>query len=326
MRLRATLVAATALSLIAVVAYGQTVTGSGKAGTIPVWVGTSKLGNSLIVQSGKTVNIGASGGPSTLNVAGTSPIAAFGTGSGIGVAGHSVSNYGILGVSTSSRGVVGQSSTKSGVVGMSTSGDGAGGIACSGCSGAAGLVGIGKLAGSFSGTVGVAGNLVVTGVKAFHIDHPLDPANKYLNHAAVESNEVLNVYSGNAITDLGGMATIVLPDYFSVLNGDYRYQLTVVGQFAQAIVFREIENNTFVIKTDKPSVKVSWQVTGVRQDAWMKNHPLQIEEDKPEKERGYYLHPELFGQPEEKGLFWLYHNDLMRDAKALWSHEKTSSE
>lgn len=326
MRLRATLVVATALSLVALAADGQTVTGSGKAGTIPVWVGTTKLGNSMIVQSGTTVNIGASGGPSTLNVAGTSPIAAFGTGGGIAVAGHSVSNTGILGVSTSGDGVVGQSSSKTGVKGMSTSGDGAGGIACSGCTGRAGVVGIGKLAGSFSGTVGVAGNLAVSGVKAFHIDHPLDPANKYLNHAAVESNEVLNVYSGNITTDLGGMASVVMSNYFSALNGDCRYQLTVVGQFAQAIVFREIENNTFVIKTDRPSVKVSWQVTGVRQDAWMKNHPLQIEEDKPERERGYYLHPELFGQPKEKDLFWLYHSDLMRDAKALWSHEKTSSE
>lgn len=42
-------------------------------------------------------------------------------------------------------------------------------------------------------------------------------------------------------------------------------------------------------------VKVSWQVTGVRQDAYAKAHPLVVEQDKPVAERGYYLHPELFG-------------------------------
>jgi hypothetical protein len=29
---------------------------------------------------------------------------------------------------------------------------------------------------------------------------------------------------------------------------------------------------------------------------------IQVEEDKPDKERGYYLYPELYNQPEEKGI------------------------
>jgi hypothetical protein len=265
--------------------------------------------------------------------------------SSVGVAGFSTSNYGMFGESSTSdgiygssasgTGVIGASSTyrgvqglsngsKGGVVGMSTQGDGIGGIACNGC-GSAAVIGLASYAGDFEGDVEVRKNLVVSGIKAFHIDHPLDPANKYLNHASIESSEVLDMYSGNITTDLSGMATVAMPDYFSALNGDCRYQLTVVGQFAQAIVAREIENNTFVIKTDKPSVKVSWQVTGVRQDAWVKRHPLKVEEDKPRKERGYYLHPELFGQPEEKGVVWLYHEDLMRDAKALWSRQYPNS-
>ena len=196
--------------------------------------------------------------------------------SGIGVAGVSDSNYGVRGTSTSAEGVVGISSTKGGVLGMSTSGDGTGGIACDTACGAAGIVGIGRDAGDFEGNVVVSQNLVVNGLRLFHIDHPLDPANKYLNHAAVESNEVLNVYSGNITTGLGGEASVMLPEYFSALNGDFRYQLTVIGQLAQAIVAREIESNIFVIKTDKPSVKVSWQVIGVRRDAWVKNHPLVV--------------------------------------------------
>jgi hypothetical protein len=41
------------------------------------------------------------------------------------------------------------------------------------------------------------------------------------------------------------------------LNRDFRYQLTVIGTFAQAIVVTEIANGSFSIKTDKPNVKVS---------------------------------------------------------------------
>jgi trimeric autotransporter adhesin len=242
--------------------------------------------------------------------------------SGFGVFGDSTSNVGVAGESTDREGVLGTSSTKGGVVGMSSSGDGVAGVAVSG---PAGVFGSGKVAGAFSGNVGVTGTLSVTGLKSFHIDHPLDPANKYLNHFAMESNEVLDTYSGNVTTDLSGTATVMLPTYFSALNVNYRYQLTVIGQFAQAIIFREIENNTFVIKTDKPSVKVSWQVTGVRHDAWVRNHPPQVEEAKPPRERGYYLHPEFFGQPEEKSVMWLYHGATIRDAKALWLREAAKS-
>lgn len=55
-----------------------------------------------------------------------------------------------------------------------------------------------------------------------------------------------------------GLATVTLPDYFEALNSDYRYQLTVIGTFAQAIVAEEIEDNHFVIQTDAPHVQVSW--------------------------------------------------------------------
>jgi len=47
-------------------------------------------------------------------------------------------------------------------------------------------------------------------------------------------------------------------------------------------------------------MKVSWQVTGIRNDPYAKAHPIQVEEDKPAKERGYYLYPDLYSQPEEK--------------------------
>jgi hypothetical protein len=143
------------------------------------------------------------------------------------------------------------------------------------------------------------GNAVVTGVLAkgagtFKIDHPLDPENKYLQHSFVESPDMMNVYNGNVTTDAGGLATVELPEYFDALNKDFRYQLTVIGEFAQAIVAEEIENNQFTIRTDKPSVKVSWQVTGIRKDAFAEANRIQVEVEKPVNEKGLYLHPEAF--------------------------------
>ncbi len=109
-----------------------------------------------------------------------------------------------------------------------------------------------------------------------------------------------------------GEAIVQLPDWFEALNTDFRYQLTVVGQFAQAIVSREIQNHQFQIRTNLPNVKVSWQVTGVRQDAFAKAHPLVVEKDKEARLRGFYLHPELYGAPEEKQIEWARHPETMR--------------
>lgn len=156
-------------------------------------------------------------------------------------------------------------------------------------------------AGFFQGRVQINGNLSKLG-GSFKIDHPLDPANKYLYHSFVESPDMMNIYNGNVVTDEKGEATIVLPDYFSALNRDFRYQLTVIGQFAQAIVAEEIKNNQFKIRTDKPGVKVSWQVTGIRQDVYANENRIPVEEDKPPTERGFYLYPQGFNQPKEKSI------------------------
>ena len=113
---------------------------------------------------------------------------------------------------------------------------------------------------------------------------------------------MMNVYNGNITTDAKGLATVVLPEYFDALNRDFRYQLTVIGQFAQAIVDKEIAGNQFVIRTSAPDVKVSWQVTGIRQDPWANAHRIPNEENKPARERGYYLHPELYGAGEDRSI------------------------
>ena len=156
---------------------------------------------------------------------------------------------------------------------------------------------------------------------SFKIDHPLDPANKYLSHSFVESPDMKNVYDGVVVLDDKGKAEIELPDWFGVLNKDYRYQLTAIGAPGPNLyIAKEISNGVtsdsnsssrsdknknnsrFKVAGGTSGMKVSWQVTGIRKDVWANAHRIQVEEDKPAKERGYYTYPELYGQPAEKGI------------------------
>jgi hypothetical protein len=224
---------------------------------------------------------------------------------GIGVSGHSGAGTGVEGISDGGIGVVGESTGNGlGVSGISSQGIGVSGTSFS--STAAAVFGdnsVGGLAGLFRGDVRVTGNIQKQG-GGFEIDHPLDPANRYLCHSFVESPEMMNVYNGNIFTDGSGNATVELPDYFEVLNRDFCYQLTVIGQFAQAIVAEEVSNNRFIIQTDKPNVKVSWQVTGIRQDAWANAHRTEAEVQKPVREQGKYLAPQEHGQPARAGILF----------------------
>lgn len=177
-------------------------------------------------------------------------------------------------------------------------------------------------AGLFVGDIDVTG-AIFAGVKDFKIDHPLDPANKYLVHASVESSEMMNIYSGNVVTDELGLATVKLPDWFEAENTDFRYQLTVIGgRFAQAIVSKEIADHQFTISTNASNVKVSWQVTAVREDDYARAHPLVVEQQKPADERGFYQNPELFGQPAEKQTEWGRHPQQMQHMKAMREQQK----
>jgi len=113
---------------------------------------------------------------------------------------------------------------------------------------------------------------------------------------------MMNIYNGNITTDANGYATVKMPSYFDALNKDFRYQLTVIGTFAQAIISEEMNNDQFVIRTNEPNVKVSWQVTGVRQDKYANAHRVVPEVDKEPQFRGYYLHAAEWGQPESKSI------------------------
>jgi len=232
-----------------------------------------------------------------------------------------------------------------GIDALGNSGDGtgeggAGGTFNGGGGGASGLTGEGivvfggtttcgtlgciplNYAGDFQGTIFTSGGIVQPS-SAMHIDHPLDPANKYLYHSSIESSEMKNIYDGNVTTDANGDAVVELPDWFEALNRDFRYQLTTIGQPAQAWIASKIANHSFTIKTDKPNVEISWQVTGVRQDAWANAHRLPVEAPKLGRDAGHYLHPELYGAPEEASIAWARHPETMKRIKEM--REKQSS-
>jgi hypothetical protein len=219
---------------------------------------------------------------------------------GPGVNGRSKSSYGVVGYSDSSYGVYGYSNSSYGVYGGGGSG----------------------LAAYLDGNVRITGNLQKAG-GSFKIDHPLDPDNKYLYHSFVESPDMKNVYDGVVALDDKGEAEIELPDWFAALNKDFRYQLIAIGAPGPNLyIAEEISDTTtttnygsssgssnnnnnisrFKIAGGASGMKVSWQVTGIRKDPWANANRIEVEEDKPDKERGYYLHPDVYGQPEENGI------------------------
>jgi hypothetical protein len=115
-----------------------------------------------------------------------------------------------------------------------------------------------------SGNVSIAGN-VSKGSGSFKIDHPLDPADKYLSHSFVESPDMMHIYNGLAALDSKGQAWVNLPDYFQALNSDFRYELTAIGAPGPNLyVAEEIAGNHFRIAGGQPGAKVSVQVTGGR--------------------------------------------------------------
>jgi len=163
----------------------------------------------------------------------------------------------------------------------------------------AGIYGVasvqGTLAGQFAGNVQVSGSISKAS-GTFRIDHPLDPENKYLSHSFVESPDMMNIYKGNVVLDANGSAVVQMPDWFQALNREFGYQLTCLGGYAPVYVSSKISGNQFVISGGHAGLEVSWQVSGTRQDKYAEMNRVQVEEDKPAEERGFYLHPEAFGK------------------------------
>ena len=142
---------------------------------------------------------------------------------------------------------------------------------------------------------GASFNVTGGGAKNFLIDHPLDPKNKTLRHAAVEGPERMTIYHGSVTLDGSGKATAELPHYFEALNKEFHYQLTCVGGFANVYVSNEIDGNQFEIAGGNEGLKVCWQVTAVRDDASARAMPYITEELKAPEQRGTYLDPKAFG-------------------------------
>ncbi|ABF42201.1 hypothetical protein Acid345_3200 [Candidatus Koribacter versatilis Ellin345] len=157
-------------------------------------------------------------------------------------------------------------------------------------------------AGEFDGDVVITQNLSVEGTLSKHagsfkIDHPLDPANKYLYHSFVESPDMMNIYNGVVQLDRKGEAWITMPEWFEALNQDYRYQLTSMDKPGPKLfIAQEIDGNKFKVAGGPANGRVSWQVTGIRHDAYADKHRIPIEQEKTEAEKRKGLSPELFPQ------------------------------
>jgi hypothetical protein len=152
------------------------------------------------------------------------------------------------------------------------------------------------------------GNTGASGTKAFRIDDPRDPYNRYLLHYSTESPMPQNFYSGNIKTDATGHATVNLPDYFADINTNYKYQLTVIedgdtNDFVMAKVSKKIHGNQFQIRTSAPNMEVSWRVEADRNDPFVRRHQPKDVIDKEGPERGTLQHPELYNQPADRNLF-----------------------
>ncbi len=149
--------------------------------------------------------------------------------------------------------------------------------------GGVGGVGVAAFAGYFDGNIEATGT-VFGSAKDFKIDHLPDPANKYLVHTSVESSEMMNIYSGNVVTDELGLATVTLPDWFQAENTDFRYQLTVPPAVDSPRQSSRKRLPTTSSRLERLECEGSWQITAVRQDNHAKAHPVIVEQEKPASE------------------------------------------
>jgi hypothetical protein len=291
---------------------GLVVTGNNTAGTfLANGSGISCRGNLLGGLFLSNTNTAALNGGAVVGVNGKVNIVTYAGGAGV------------IGIdSTSGSGVIGKTFGigLDGVYGES--GPDGNGITGIGIVGAAGIpYGVYGDAGSGNSSIGVVGNVASggatryggfffndlgsTGTKPFMIDHPLAPAEKYLKHFSIESNEVLNLYRGIVTLDANGEAIVTLPSYFeSINNSNATYQLTGIGQPSVVYIKEELNGNSFTIAGGAPGKKVSWQLTTERNDPYLQQFPEErmVEINKTGNDYGKYLVPELYQQPANRGI------------------------
>jgi len=300
---------------------------------------TNQAGQGIAIEGQSPLTFTGSFPP--IGVVGSGYIGVIGSGSGTGGSFGATSGSGGIGVSagggsasgSSAVGGVGVTALGGGVSG-STVAAGSGAVVTGGsctstppeqpCFGGDGIVakaGTGQMthsfAGLFQGDVDVTGS-ITKGGGGFKIDHPLDPANKYLYHSFVESPDMMNIYNGNVALDGKGEATVELPEWFGALNKDFRYQLTAIGGPGPNLyIAQKVQEQRFKISGGSPGLEVSWQVTGIRQDAWANAHRIPVEELKSGPEHGYYIHPELYGAEEDRGIDSARRAQIMKQVETI---------
>ncbi len=131
----------------------------------------------------------------------------------------------------------------------------------------------------------VEGHATVNGavnavVKAFVIDHPLEPEKKELVHSVAEGPEISVFYRGEARLK-NGKAVVTLPHYFEALTRKENRSviLTCVDTYSRIYVSEEVENGRFEVSTipeGNQDQSFFWEVKAVRADI----DPLVVERDK----------------------------------------------
>lgn len=252
-------------------------------------VGVVGVGNDLSTYSTPTVGAGVAG-----------------TGTDIGVYGKAVNSagYGVY-----SDGNIYAGGTITTVGGFSSNGN---------------IVATGDIQANTNITVGstlTSGNILsttlnVSGAKNFIIDDPRDPENKFLKHASIESNEILNLYRGVQTFDENGHAIVQLPDYYEAINKNASYTLTPIGaSMPNLYILREVANGEFEIAGGVAGKKVAWTIMAERNDPFLQHNPEErnMVVDKG-AERGLYLAPEAYGKGADKSIF---KNRLIKDQPDL---------
>ncbi len=268
-----------------------TATGPFGSGAVGVAEGDSGVGVVGVGHGAQSVGVVGSSGHASGVMGFTAATSGEHAGVRGGTAGTSNIVHGVLGLSDST------SSYAAGVKGTSDTPNAAGVIGV-GFGGAWGLwaYSTGSYAIGASGPVLMTDNCTIAGTLtkgagAFRIDHPLDPEHRYLQHSFVESPEMKNVYDGVVTLDASGAATVRLPRWFQALNRDFRYQLTAIGSPAPRLhISQGVDGNRFKVAGGEPGQQVSWQVTGVRHDAYARSHPIRVEVRKRGEEVGRLLH------------------------------------
>ena len=263
----------------------------GSGGASASGVGSTKFSGGNGAGTGSSTG-GGGGGAAGLNGAGNNGSGTTGGSgdAGNGGAGGTANNPGGAGteydsVHGSGGGGGGATGAGGGAAGGNFGGAGGGGCASGGI-GKRGMIVLTYVSSAtltLSGNVKFAGNLTITSTLAkssgtFVIDHPLTPRTHLLYHSFVESPEVKNLYDGIAKLDAQGEVAIELPDYFEALNKDFRYQFFPHFEAMPGLyVKQEVKDNSFIIAGGKPGGEISWQVTGIRHDAFILANPIIVE-------------------------------------------------